>query len=514
MTRGRRAAAAARPADARPARPSAAVSRREFIAATATAAAAPWALVATAAAADDTEVNDVHSRLNATTVAAVAAPDTLDALCAAVRSAGKDGRPLCVAGGRHAMGGQQFATDALLLDTRRLNRVLGLDRERGIVDVEAGIRWPELIAELQRLQPAAPAWSIRQKQTGADRLTLGGALAANIHGRGLRMPPIIGDVESLVLVDARGRPRPCSRTENHELFRLVIGGYGLFGIVYSVKLRLAPRVLLQRIVELADTERLSDAFAQRIAAGFEFGDCQLAIDPRSDDFLRRGVFSCYRRAAPAASRPASQRALAASEWQELTYLAHTDKARAFELYARHYLATSGQLYGSDTHQLSTYLDDYHAAIEQRSGSAPGSEIISEIYTPRDALERFLADVRQDFRANGVDLIYSTIRLIEPDAESFLAWARQPWACTIFNLHSAHDPAALERTAGHFRRLIDLALRYGGSYYLTYHRYATRDQLTTCYPQFAEFLRLKRQQDPALRFQSNWYRHYRALFDGP
>ena len=31
---------------------------------------------------------------------------------------------------------------------------------------------------------------------------------------------------------------------------------------------------------------------------------------------------------------------------------------------------------------------------------------------------------------------------------------------------------------------------------------------TCYPQFGEFLRLKRKYDPTELFQSDWYRHYR------
>src|SRR6266404_4187004 len=53
--------------------------------------------------------------------------------------------------------------------------------------------------------------------------------------------------------------------------------------------------------------------------------------------------------------------------------------------------------------------------------------------------------------------------------------------------------------------------FGGSYYLTYHRYATRKQVEACYPQFAEFLRLKKKYDPDERFQSDWYRHYRTMF---
>src|SRR3989441_3618296 len=88
--------------------------------------------------------------------------------------------------------------------------------------------------------------SIRQKQTGADRLSIGGALAANAHGRGLLFKPFVGDVESFVLVDADGIPRTCSREENAELFRLAIGGDGLVGGGPPLPPRPAPREKGQR----------------------------------------------------------------------------------------------------------------------------------------------------------------------------------------------------------------------------------------------------------------------------
>lgn len=53
----------------------------------------------------------------------------------------------------------------------------------------------------------------------------------------------------------------------------------------------------------------------------------------------------------------------------------------------------------------------------------------------------------------------------------------------------------------------LRIHYGGSYYLTHHRRATRKQVETRYPQFVEFLRLKKKCDPEERFQSDWHRHY-------
>jgi FAD/FMN-containing dehydrogenase len=104
-----------------------------------------------------------------------------------------------------------------------------------------------------------------------------------------------------------------------------------------------------------------------------------------------------------------------------------------------------------------------------------------------------------------------VRLIERDDESYLAWARQDWACIIFNLHSDHDARSLERSADVFRALINLAIDNEGTYYLTYHRHATRGQVLACHPNFVGFLRAKRRYDPREIFQSEWYRHYASMF---
>jgi len=71
----------------------------------------------------------------------------------------------------------------------------------------------------------------------------------------------------------------------------------------------------------------------------------------------------------------------------------------------------------------------------------------------------------------------------------------------------HTPQGIQNSAEAFRRLIDLAAERRGSYYLTYHKFASRHQLETCYPKFRDFLALKRKFDPHDTFQSDWYRHY-------
>jgi FAD/FMN-containing dehydrogenase len=460
-------------------------------------------------------VNDVHSRLNPTRVREVVPVASLDALVDTVRAARREGASVCVAGGRHAMGGQAFAEDGVLIDTRRLARIGRLDPVAATVEVEAGIQWPALIDGLAALQESVPEpLTIAQKQSGADRRTLGGAVAANVHGRGLTMRPLVGDVEALAIVDADGEVRRVSRRHHPALFSLAVGGYGLFGLVASVTLRLVPRRKVERVVALERVDDLMAAFSRRVGEGCVYGDFQFAIDESSPEFLRDGILSCYRPVPPRTPLPERPRELSRADWRYLVELAHTDRRRAFQRYCEHYVATAGQVYWSDTHQLGVYLDNYHRALDRRLRSrVHASEVIGELFVPRAALPGFMAEAAADLRHRGVVVIYGTVRLIERDGESFLEWAREPYACVVLNLHTEHSRQGLNATAGAFRSLIDLALRRGGSYYLTYHRWATQAQVEAAHPRMKEFLRRKAERDPGGLFQSEWYRHHKGLL-GP
>jgi FAD/FMN-containing dehydrogenase len=475
------------------------------------ATALPGLVAAAGAGAEDAvgvEVNDVQSQLNATRVRRIARPRSIDDIQTALRAAREEGRAVSIAGGRHAMGGQQFGRDTILLDMTGFARVLSFDRTAGRVEVEGGIEWPELIDYLQQAQAGErQQWAIREKQSGVDRVSLGGSLAANIHGRGLRFAPLIADVESFTLLDAAGNLHTCNRRQNTELFALAIGGYGLFGVIAQVTLRLVPRVKLRRLVEVVNVRDLLPRIDACVEQGYLYGDWQYSTDLEVDDQAHPGILSCYQPVDRDTPIPPDQKELSGDDWAELYLLARSNRKKAFETYSRQYLGTSGQIYWADSHQLAGNFDGYRKAVDPQRGT----EMITEVYVTRDALLPFLSRVRQDFREHHVDLTYGTLRFIEKDTESFLRWARERFICIVFNLHVVHTDEGKQKAATDFRRILDRVIEHGGSYYLTYHRWATRKHVETCYPQFAEFLRLKKKYDPGELFQSNWYRHYKEMF---
>lgn len=464
-------------------------------------------------------LNDVHSALNSTRVAEVVLVHDEQEVQEVVRRAGRDGLSIAVAGGRHAMGGQQFLTDGVVIDASALDAVTGLDSERGTVRVGAGVRWPALMAWLEQTQgEGAGHWSIRQKQTGADSLSIGGAVSSNVHGRGLTMGPIIDDIESMRIVDAHGEAVEISRGARPHLFAAACGGYGMFGVITEVTLRLQRRERLCRDVDVIDAADLPERFAASVAAGYRYGDWQFEIDPTSDGYLGCGIMSRYRPLTEdehgIEEPPSGRVALARDDWARLVGLARIDKRRAFQLYREHYLATDGQHYWSDAHQRATYLDNYAELLD---AAHPGGErstlMITELFVGREHLLSLLDAARRTLLTHDAEVIYGTVRLVEPDTTTLLAWARRPWACVVLNLLVEHTPDGIEQASTTFQALIDDAMSLGGSYYLTYHRWARAQQLVRAHPRIADFVEAKRMHDPDGRFRSDWYDHVSAQVEG-
>ena len=221
-----------------------------------------------------------------------------------------------------------------------MDRIVEFDRRNGLIEVEGGIMWPELIGYLHADQVGSETiWAVRQKQTGIDQVSIAGSLSANIHGRGLRFPPFVSDIESFRIIGADGRLKVCSRTENRELFALAIGGYGLFGVVTRVTIRLVPRSKVKIMVEVIAVRTLMPLIDAAIEDGFLFGDCQYSIDLHGGEEFHPGVFSCYQPVSDDIRVPVENRHMASSDWADLYRLARTNKGKAFAKYKQFYLGT-------------------------------------------------------------------------------------------------------------------------------------------------------------------------------
>ena len=89
------------------------------------------------AAKPETVVNDIHTGLNPTSVESVVRVRSLAHVQEIVSRCRDKRKFISISASRHAGGAQQFGTGTVLLDMRSLNRMLGFDREKGILKMKA-----------------------------------------------------------------------------------------------------------------------------------------------------------------------------------------------------------------------------------------------------------------------------------------------------------------------------------------------------------------------------------------
>ena len=145
------------------------ITRRQFLKLAGAAAVMPWGCAQLRRHPSSTLLNDVHSGLNPTSVHEVVSARSVEDIQRVIERAMREGRGVSVAGGRHAMGGQQFGTDTLHVDTRAFNRVLNFDPHSGLIEVEAGMQWSrtgEATSDRIRSAGSAAAESARRRGCG------------------------------------------------------------------------------------------------------------------------------------------------------------------------------------------------------------------------------------------------------------------------------------------------------------------------------------------------------------
>ena len=160
--------------------------------------------------------------------ACVHAPRSLEALRDLVRS-----EPTLIARGNGRAYGDSAINTTATLEMRHLNRMLEFDPESGQLVAEPGVLLGDIISAF------LPRGRFPLVTPGTKFVTLGGAIAADIHGKNHHKDGSFRScVDWIDVMDATGKVTRCSQTENQLLFEHTLGGMGLTGIITRAAIRL------------------------------------------------------------------------------------------------------------------------------------------------------------------------------------------------------------------------------------------------------------------------------------
>lgn len=492
--------------EAEPAGP--ALSRRALIVGGA-AAATVGALPAAAQSPPAPLQLDDASRLNRVTIARHWRPSQvggdawIDALRGELKAAAAEKRPVSVGAARHSMGGQALPRDgvAMTFDVRTGGTTapaswIELDRIARTYRVVAGARWSQVIRALDPV-----GYSPAVMQSNHD-FGVAATLSVNAHGWPAPFGPFGATVRSFRLMLASGEIVTCAPGENADLLALVMGGYGLLGVVLDLEVAMASNELLRPTYEVLSAERVGPRMAALVAgdAAVRLAYGRLAIDTRQ--FLREALLVTYRphEGSPA---PAQSGGLVNAVSREVFRAqVGSDTAKRARWYAE---TVAAPRMSTGMASRNTLLNE---PVANLAGRDPGrTDILHEYFLPPENLEGFLAACRAAIPASRQDLLNVTLRYVQEDRQSVLAYARGTRIAAVMLFSQRTTTADDDDMAVLTRRLVDAVLEAGGSYYLPYRLHARPDQLARAYPRLEEFAAGKRRHDPGLLFRNLLWDRY-------
>jgi len=451
---------------------------------------------------NNTLVTD-SGKIYQTQVAQVLFPTSSEEIQKVISHAYNNNQTISIAGSKHSQGGQSNALNSIQINTQNFNELIDLNVKNKTVTVQSGMTW-ELLQII--IQPHALSITVMQS---ANVFSIGGSASANIHGRDPHYGTMIDSIISCKIIDSSGDIKTISREENKELFSLIIGGYGLFGFIAEITLKLTDNVMCQRENKLLNYKNYASYFQNNIANNqnveLHYGRFNITPDK---NFAKELLSISYIKEPHEINIKTIPKE---SSWSQ--FIGHyvfdlyrifcgviTNKIRWFVL---NYLPTFPEKSGLNSRNriMSHYI---RAATNPHSNS---TDLLQEYFIPINNFENFMQSFQKITLSHNIKMLNTTARIVPKCTESFLSYAQQDCIALVLYFTTKLDNQSINNIKSYTHQLTESCLSNNGTFYLTYQQFATKKQLLKAYPKLPEFIEKKKKYDSKGVFMNEWYKNY-------
>ncbi len=137
---------------------------------------------------------------------------------------------ICIKGAGYSHGGNTLCNNSIQIDTSFLNK-MKYNKLSKTITLGSGCIWYDVIRYLAKYNR-----TVAEMQSYYN-FSVGGSISVNCHGRGMKYGSISDTIISLKIITADGKIIKCSKKDNYKLFKGVVGGYSLLGIILEAELK-------------------------------------------------------------------------------------------------------------------------------------------------------------------------------------------------------------------------------------------------------------------------------------
>jgi FAD/FMN-containing dehydrogenase len=448
------------------------------------------------------------SHLNKTAIHGVVRISSEEDVRKALQFARENKLKVSCAGQQHSMGGQTFTHGGLVLDFHDFNHI-SLDKGHKTVNVQSGVRWWQVQQLLDK-----QGLSVKSMQS-INIFSIGGSLSVNGHGIDPAPGQIAPTVRRMRVMLSNGEVVNASPTENTDLFRHVLGGYGLFGVILDVDLAVVDNEMYNRRAVYINYKDFPAYYRSHIEGnnevGLTFG--RLSISPGS--YLRETAVHVYDKTQFTGSLPP----LTPGRLESLDrFIINFSKRGGVGRWLRwtlekyveprlHTCVTRNQAMNQKDVCLVSRNEEMYDDMAYLKNRLPDTDILQEYFVAYDHMPEFVDSLRSVVQRNRANLLNVTIRTVHKDDVTALPYAKEDMFAFVlyFNVgFDTRDNEVLKKTTSD---LIDATQLLGGTYYLPYQLFYSKEQLRKSYPEIDDFFAEKRRYDQEELFSNKFYEKY-------
>lgn len=405
--------------------------------------------------------------------------------------------PISIAGAKHSMGGHTMYPNGIVLNMRPYKE-MQIDTINNILTIGSGALWEDAIKYLDGFHK-----SIAVMQAFSS-FSIGGSISVNGHGWQKDSPPISSSVISFTLMNHNGEISNCSRNENQELFGLVLGGYGLFGIVMDIKLKVVDNEALQFKYIRLNPENYVEYYKKFVSKNpkvkLVFGRLRIS----NKLFLEEATLNYFEKV-DSKLQPLKNHNEKDGDSKRLVFRSTVNSEYGKRL---RWDLESGmnKVSKNEVHSRNDLLNDNVALIENKDSNS--TDILHEYFIPERKFKEYINELKKVLPNKHIDLLNITIRGVYKDNDSYLNYAKENVFGFVLLFNQVKNKKSEEEMKKLTKQLIEIAVKMEGTYYLPYRLHIDKKTFNKVYPKGEEFFKLKLKYDPNEIFKNKFYEHYK------
>jgi len=423
---------------------------------------------------------------------------------AVARAADARGRGVIARGLGRSYGDNAQNGGGLVIDMNPLNTIHSINADTKLADLDAGVNLDQL------MKAALPFGLWVPVLPGTRQVTIGGAIACDIHGKNHHSAGSFGNhVRSMDLLTADGQIRHLTPTrEDSELFWATVGGNGLTGIILRATIEMTPTETAYFINDGDNTTSLDETIAfhsDGSEANYTYSSAWFdAISPPPK--LGRAAITRGR----LALRDELPKKLANNPLKfDAPQLMTVPDIFPNGLMNKFTLSTIGELYylrgGHYRGKIQNLTQFYHPLDllgEWNRGYGPAGFAQYQFLVPPSAVEEFKQIIR-DIQASGHYSALNVFKLFGPGNQAPLSFPIPGWnVCLDFPIKPG-----LNKFLNELDRRV---LEFGGRVYTAKDSRVSADTFHAMYPRIDEWIAVRRKVDPLRVFASDMARRLELL----